>query len=113
MICWATYPYAGSVVLVTGAGSGIGRGIARAFLEQGASVVLTGRHAEPLEETADGYGTDQALTVPRDLTHPGAAETVVAAALEHFGRLDVVVACAGTSEPSPVDSFTREAWIPS
>ncbi|MGW3567303.1 hypothetical protein ACWDSL_26185 [Streptomyces sp. NPDC000941] len=51
MIAWATYPYQGQVILVSRAGTGTGRATARAFLEQGASVAVRGRRAEPLRET--------------------------------------------------------------
>lgn len=106
----AEYPYSGTVVLVTGAGSGIGEATARAFLDQGASVALVGRTEASLVDTADGHPSDRALVLARDLTDPGAASEVVDATVGEFGRLDAVVAAAGTSEPSPVDGSSREAW---
>ncbi|MFH8251875.1 SDR family NAD(P)-dependent oxidoreductase [Microbacterium sp. B2969] len=108
MSAWATYPYAGTVVLVTGAGTGIGRGIARAFLEQGASVALVGRTEASLREAASGF--EDALVLVTDLTQKGAADAVVSAVARRFGRLDVVIANAGTSEASPVDTFDDAAW---
>lgn len=111
MIAWARYPYAGSVVLVTGAGTGIGRGIVRAFLEQGASVALVGRTEAALREAAAGFADDRTLIVSIDLTVPDAAAAAAAATLERFGRLDIVVASAGTSEASPIDSFDDAAWV--
>ena len=57
MIAWARYPYEGTTVLVTGGGSGIGRAIARGFLEQGASVLVAGRHPDPLHDTISSFPT--------------------------------------------------------
>lgn len=108
-IAWASYPYDGKVVLVTGAGSGIGRAIAGAFLEQGASVAVVGRGEAALRESVDGHD-DRVLAIAEDLTSPGAAERVADAVVDRFGRLDVVVANAGTSEPSDIDTFDDAAW---
>ncbi|MEU1514146.1 SDR family oxidoreductase [Streptomyces sp. NPDC005811] len=110
MIAWASYPYRGRVVLVTGAGSGIGRATARAFLEQGAGVAVLGRRPEPLHETVAGFGTARVQVIAADVTDAGAQERAVAAVVERFGRLDVVVANAGTSEPSRIDTFDDDAW---
>ncbi|MGW1023628.1 SDR family NAD(P)-dependent oxidoreductase [Streptomyces sp. NPDC002577] len=110
MIAWAGYPYRGQVVLVTGAGTGIGRATARAFLEQGASVAVLGRSREPLQETAAGFDAERVLVLAADVTEADALERAVAAVTERFGRLDVVVANAGTSEPSRIDTFDDTAW---
>lgn len=109
-IASAIYPYDGSVVLVTGAGTGIGRSIARAFIEQGASVVLVGRSETALQEAAAGADPNRILVQPSDLAEPGASAAVVDAVIARFGRLDVVVASAGTSEGSPVDAFDPAIW---
>ncbi|MFJ3776125.1 SDR family NAD(P)-dependent oxidoreductase [Streptomyces sp. NPDC090075] len=110
MIAWARYPYQGRVVLVTGAGTGIGRATARAFLEQGASVAVLGRHPEPLREAVTGFDAERVQVLRADVTDAGALERAVAAVAERFGRLDVVVANAGTSEPSRIDTFDDSAW---
>lgn len=110
MIAWATYPYTGRVVLVTGAGSGIGRAIARAFLEQGACVAALGRSPEPLNESVAGFDANQTMVIPTDITDPAALTAAVTATRERFGRLDVVIANAGTSAPSTIDTFDDAAW---
>lgn len=107
---WARYPYQGSVVMVTGGGTGIGRAIARAFLEQGATVAVLGRTARTLEETLEGQDGARALAVVTDVTSRAAVEDAVDTVLARFGRLDVVVANAGTSEPSVIEDFGDEAW---
>jgi meso-butanediol dehydrogenase/(S,S)-butanediol dehydrogenase/diacetyl reductase len=110
MIAWASYPYQGQVVLVTGAGTGIGRATARAFLQQGASVAVLGRHPESLRETVAGFDGERAQVVVVDVTDAGLLESAVGSVTERFGRLDIVIASAGTSEPSSIDTFSDDAW---
>lgn len=104
-----SYPYRDQVVLVTGGGSGIGRAVVRGFLEQGARVATVGRTAGSLQEATTGY-SDTSLTLVADLAVPGAAARVVEDVVTTWGRLDVVVASAGTSEASDLQSFTLEQW---
>src|ERR1700712_3512851 len=84
-----SYDFAGQVVLVTGGGSGIGRAIARAFLDNGARVAVVGRRPEKLAETLAGH--DDTLALAADIADPVAARKVVADVVAHFGRLDVFV----------------------
>ncbi|WNV91213.1 SDR family oxidoreductase [Umezawaea sp. Da 62-37] len=81
--------FSGKAVVVTGGGTGIGRATARAFAEQGAGVLVVGRTAARLAETASGLPGIRALTA--DITHPGAPDLVVRTAIEEFGRIDVLV----------------------
>lgn len=94
-------------VLLTGAGSGIGRSLALRLAEQSARLTLVGRRAGPLEEVA-GLVRDrggQAQVTPLDLTEPGAPTRAVQAAVEHFGGLDVVVNNAGNVRAGRLDTI--------
>ncbi|GAA3457972.1 SDR family NAD(P)-dependent oxidoreductase [Dactylosporangium matsuzakiense] len=85
-------------VVVTGGGTGIGRATAHLFAKEGADVLVVGRQAGPLEETADGHPAVR--TFVQDITVPGGAAAVVAAALDAFGRIDVLVNNAGIIRPA-------------
>ena len=101
------------VAIVTGAGSGIGRASALAFLKAGFHVVLAGRRADALAATvaAAGSDADRALAVPTDATDPAAVKALFAATKEAFGRLDVLFNNAGTGAPPlPLEELSIEQW---
>jgi len=110
MIAWAQYPYEGTTVLLTGGGSGIGRSIARAYLEQGASVLVTGRHAETLQETVAGFPLDRAAVLVADMATEDGVCAAVAETARRWGRLDIVVANAGTSSPGTIEDLDDAQW---
>ncbi|MGA5171332.1 MULTISPECIES: SDR family oxidoreductase [Streptomyces] len=99
------------IAVVTGAGSGIGRSVALALAEDGWSLALAGRRAEPLRETAALAGTD-ALCVPTDVTSPDAVTALFAAARDRFGRVDLLFNNAGTfaGGGTPVEDLDHETW---
>lgn len=105
-----SYAFADKVVLVTGGGSGIGRAIARAFLDNGARVAVVGRRRENLEETLGGYDAERVLAVPADLADRDAARGVVDTVTAHFGRLDVFVNNAAAYFPRAFADMTAEDW---
>jgi meso-butanediol dehydrogenase / (S,S)-butanediol dehydrogenase / diacetyl reductase len=104
------YEFDGKVVLVTGGGSGIGRAIARAFLDNGARVAVVGRRAEALSDTVHGYSEDRTHTVPADLAERGAAAEVVAEVVQRFGRLDVLVNNAAKYAPQEFTDLSADDW---
>jgi meso-butanediol dehydrogenase/(S,S)-butanediol dehydrogenase/diacetyl reductase len=104
------YDLADKVVVVTGAGSGIGRAIAQAFLEQGARVALLGRKAEALRGAAAGHSADSALVLPADVTDGSAVNAAVGQVLQAWGRIDTVIANAGLSLPGTIDDLDQASW---
>lgn len=102
----------GRVAIVTGASAGIGRGVARAFAEEGVQTVLVARREPLLRELArelSEAGLVVPLVVATDLTKRDGPEAVAAAALDAFGRADIVVNNAGGSRPLPLDA-TAKQW---
>lgn len=95
------------VFLITGSSRGLGRAIAEATLAAGHQLVATARRAESLDDLVARYG-DQILAMPLDVTNPGQAEQVVAASVERFGRLDVVVNNAGYANLAAVEDVTLQ-----
>ena len=89
-------PLEGRVALVTGAASGIGRATARALHAAGASIAAVDRAPQGLDELVIAVG-DGVQAFPADLTDPAAISAVVAAVLDAFGRIDILVNCAGIS----------------
>ena len=99
-----------NVAVVTGAGSGIGRVVARALLDAGWSVALAGRRAEALEETVDG--ADAAMVVPTDVADPASVTDLFATARGEWGRVDLLINNAGTLGPvGGVDEIPIEGWL--
>ncbi len=103
---------AGKVAVVTGAGSGIGRAAALALLKAGWSVALAGRRPGPLQAVADAGGAGQrALVVPTDVAKPAEVRRLFDAAVERFGRVDLLFNNAGTGAPAvPLEELTTEQW---
>lgn len=98
-----------SSILITGAGSGIGRATSLAFLKAGWDVALVGRRREALEETAKlGRGGH---VLPADVTKAGEVEAMFAEAVAKMGRLDALFNNAGRgSRPKTIDEMSLDDW---
>jgi NAD(P)-dependent dehydrogenase (short-subunit alcohol dehydrogenase family) len=95
------------IAVVTGAGSGIGRAVARALSDHGWSVVAAGRRPEPLAET---LGDRDGLAVATDVADPDAVDALFAAARERYGRVDLLFNNAGIGVTAPVTELSVEDW---
>ncbi|QNE17029.1 SDR family oxidoreductase [Kribbella qitaiheensis] len=91
-------------IIVTGAGSGIGRAIARHLARNGALVTIAGRREAALKETADGID-EPVQIISADVGAPGGAEEIIACAVDRFGRLDGVVNNAGLARFGAIDEI--------
>ncbi len=101
------------VAVVTGGGSGLGRGIARALLAAGWQVAVAGRRADRLRETVvpGSWPADAALAVPADVTSPDQVASLFAAVAGRWGRLDLLVNNAGVFGPAgSVDELAVADW---
>jgi NAD(P)-dependent dehydrogenase (short-subunit alcohol dehydrogenase family) len=97
------------IAIVTGAGSGIGRAVARGLLEAGYRVGLAGRRGDSLRETVGD--TTGALVVPTDVTDPDQVRRLFARVRAQWGRLDVLFNNAGVFGPAaPLDEVPVEQW---
>jgi citronellol/citronellal dehydrogenase len=102
----------GTVALVTGGGTGIGRAVALDLARCGADVVICGRRPESLEKTAaeiEALGS-RALAVPADIREEDQAARLIDCALEQFGRIDTLVNNAGGQFTAPAEQITTKGW---
>ncbi|WNJ92863.1 SDR family oxidoreductase [Bosea sp. 685] len=102
------------VAIITGAGSGVGRAVALAFLKDGYRTVLAGRRADALAETIklSGVSAEQALAVPTDVTDQASVQNLFAQTKAAFGRLDVLFNNAGVNAPGGIllEDLSLEQW---
>jgi 3-oxoacyl-[acyl-carrier protein] reductase len=106
---------AGKVVVVTAAaGTGIGSAVALRALEEGARVVISDQHVRRLGETHDRLTEQYAgrvWAVPCDVTDEAAVQGLIAAAVDHCGRVDVMMNNAGLGGTAPVVDMADEEWL--
>ena len=102
----------GKTALITGGGSGIGQGIALAFAERGAKVVICGRRADALERTVQAAANHpgQIHPVPGDVSVPEDVIRIVNATLSHFGKIDILVNNAAISVGGYFHTLDIETW---
>jgi NAD(P)-dependent dehydrogenase (short-subunit alcohol dehydrogenase family) len=106
----------GKVAVVTGASKGIGRAVAEDLAREGAEVVITARNAEPLENAAKeicaATGRD-IVPMPGDMSVTTEVQRCVDATLARFGKIDILVTCAGSSPGGLLEDLTEDQWMSS
>jgi 3-oxoacyl-[acyl-carrier protein] reductase len=102
----------GKVAYITGGTKGIGYGIAKALLEKGMKVAITGRSLPAAVKAAESLSTDPSkiLALESDVSSMASEKKAVDAAIAHFGRLDVVVANAGVGHFASIEDISEELW---
>lgn len=106
----------GEVVLITGGSKGIGLESAKLFAAEGCSIAIVARNESSVEEalaTIDRCGPGEVFGATGDMTSPEDVERVVSEALDRFGRVDVLVTCAGASPGGSLEDLTEEQWYSS
>ncbi|MGZ4728547.1 MAG: SDR family NAD(P)-dependent oxidoreductase [Acidimicrobiales bacterium] len=103
----------GKTAIITGGGTGIGRGSALVLAEHGADIVLAGRRPEPLESTAEEIRAlgRRAVPVPTDVTDSEQCQQLVDVALAEHGRVDILVNNAGGAETKSIAKWTDDEWL--
>jgi NAD(P)-dependent dehydrogenase (short-subunit alcohol dehydrogenase family) len=103
---------AGKTAVVTGGTSGIGRALSLGLAEAGADVVATARRQQQVEETADGIEAlgRTTLRLPSDVCDRASLEALLAATLVRFGKVDILVNCAGRIKRTPTLTQPEEEW---
>lgn len=98
------------IVIVTGAGSGIGEATARRFSAEGASVVLVGRTKKKLDKVAATLEGDNVMIAPCDISDESAVKDLFRAVIKEFKRVDVLVNNAGIYKPGKVQDIKTKDW---
>jgi 2-dehydro-3-deoxy-D-gluconate 5-dehydrogenase len=106
------FSLAGKSGIVTGGGSGIGKGIARGVVEAGAEVIIAGRNLERLEMAAEEIGGAGGRVIPFavDAASPEGIQRLVNRAVEEFGKIDFLFNNAGTIRRSPSHEYSKADW---
>ncbi|MBU6529826.1 SDR family NAD(P)-dependent oxidoreductase [Streptomyces sp. NPDC057245] len=99
----------GKTVVVTGGTRGLGRAITEAYLTEGASVIAAARNPYDIKELADAYGGRLRFHYA-DVTHEASVADLMAAAVDTYGRLDVLVNNAGTSRDGKIARLSLDDW---
>ena len=102
----------GEVAIVTGSSRGIGKGIARKFLAEGANVLLIATNEPRLAETSRELATDgvEVSYLAGDIADPAVSERAVSTVMTRYGRVDIAVNCAGVITRQPVEVLPDREW---
>jgi NAD(P)-dependent dehydrogenase (short-subunit alcohol dehydrogenase family) len=103
---------AGKIAIVTGGGTGIGKGIARAFVHEGAALVIASRNQQQLEAAADELRRlgGSVLVVPTDVADEAQVVALFERTMREFGRLDILVNNSGVFDGGPIEELSLETW---
>jgi len=102
----------GKVAIVTGGGTGIGKGIAKAFVDEGCTVVIAARDAARLEATAADLSSDggTVVAIQTDVTNEEQMISLFARTMDQFGKLNILVNNSGAFDGGPIEELTMEKW---
>jgi NAD(P)-dependent dehydrogenase (short-subunit alcohol dehydrogenase family) len=100
------------VAIVTGGGTGIGKGIAHAFAEESCAVVIASRNETRLRAAAESLRRTGAevVAIPTDVTVESQVKALFAQTMDQFGRLDILVNSSGAFDGGPIDEISLQAW---
>ena len=107
------FDLSGKVALVTGGSKGLGKEMARIFVEAGAQVIITSRSETELASAAQeisGGDADKIVYEVSDLAVRGEVDRLVPAVMARYGRVDILVNNAGSNCPQPIDEIKDEDW---
>jgi NAD(P)-dependent dehydrogenase (short-subunit alcohol dehydrogenase family) len=103
--------FEGKVVLITGGAKGLGKAMAKAFLDEGASVAVNGRNAEAVKKFEEEFAGKNAAAFTADVTDYGQMETVVAKVAERWGKIDILINNAGVIHGlAPSEKLKKEEF---
>ena len=101
-------------IMITGASRGLGKALALACAQEGASLIISSRDAgslDPVAEEVEGVGVTEVLAIPADISRRTHVETLVRATVEQFGQIDVLINNAGLLGPRvPIEEYPEDEW---
>lgn len=102
--------FAGKVVLITGASSGIGAATAVHLAQLGASLSISGRNKDNLNKVAEQCGQSKPFIVTGELTNETDVKNIIDSTIKHYGKLDVLINNAGILETGSIESTSLEQY---
>ncbi|MBH9973704.1 MULTISPECIES: SDR family oxidoreductase [Commensalibacter] len=103
------FDLSGKTALVTGGAAGIGNEIVRTFLQKGVKVALLDR-LDTIDQVAKNLGPDNAIGIQVDVTNKKQVDQAVKKVVDHFGRIDIAVNCAGVALLDAAETLSEEMW---